>query len=56
MSRLVKAGNKVVFGDTDGNYIEDRVTKERMYIEEEGGMYALNMWVRRDGKHEGAPF
>ena len=56
VSRLVKAGNKVVFGDEDGNYIEDKVTKERMYIAEEGGMYALKMWVRRDGKHESAPF
>ena len=43
VSKLVKAGNKVVFGDTDGNYIEDRQTQERMYIEEEGGMYALKM-------------
>ena len=56
VSRLVKAGNKVVFGDTDGNYIEDRVSKERMYIEEEGRMYDLNMWVRRDGTHESALF
>ena len=26
VSKLVRAGNKVVFGDTDGNYIEDKET------------------------------
>ena len=33
----VKAVDKVVFGEEDGNYIEDMQSKERMYIEEEGG-------------------
>ena len=56
VSKIVKAGNRVVFGDDEGNFIEDKATKERMYIEEEGGMYALKMWVRRDGLHADAPF
>ena len=43
-------------GDDGGSYIEDKVTKERIFIEEEGGMYALKMWVRKDGLHKDAPF
>ena len=61
VSKVVKQGNKVVFGELDhhGNtvsYIEDNVTKERLWIEEENGMYALKMWVRSDGKEAEAPF
>jgi len=61
VSKVVSRGNKVVFGELDdhGNklsYIEDNVTKERLWIEEENGMYALKMWVRRDGKEAEAPF
>ena len=56
VSKAVKAGNKVVFGDDEGGYIEDKLTKERIWIEEEGGMYALKMWVRKDGLHKDAPF
>ena len=51
----------MVFGEIDemGNkisYIEDNTTGERLWIEEENGMYALKMWVRCDGKEAGAPF
>ena len=55
VSKIVKAGNRLVFGDDEGNYIEDKTTKERTWIEEEGGMYALKMWVRKDGLHKDAP-
>ena len=34
VSKIVKAGNKVVFGDEDGSYIEDKMTKENIFIEE----------------------
>ncbi len=51
----------MVFGEIDelGNkisYIEDNTTGERLWIEEENGMYALKMWVRSDGKAAEAPF
>ena len=52
----MKAGNKVVFGDDEGSYIEDKLTNERIFTEEEGGMYALKIWVRKDGRHKDAPF
>ena len=61
VSKVVSHGNKVVFGELDayGNkisYIEDNETKERLWIQEENGMYALKMWVRSDGKEAEAPF
>ena len=61
VSKMVNHGNKVVFGEIDGqgnriSYIEDNVTKERLWIEEENGMYALKVWVRSDGKEAEAPF
>ena len=45
--RIVAAGHRVVF-DAE-SYIEDTTTGERMYLEEEEGMYVLNMWVRNEG-------
>jgi hypothetical protein len=61
VSKVVGQGNKVVFGEFDEydntmSYIEDNITKERLWMVEGNGMYALKMWVRRDGKEEGAPF
>ena len=46
VSKITKAGNRVVF-DEDGSYIEDKVTGQKMWMEHEGGMYTLKMWVRR---------
>ncbi len=42
VSRLAKQGYRVVF-DTD-SFIEDKTTGEKMWLTEEGGMYALNLW------------
>ena len=61
VSKMVSHGNKVVFGELDNNggrisYVEDNTTKERLWIEEENGMFALKVWVRTDGKEAEAPF
>jgi len=45
--RIVNAGHRVVF-DAE-SFIEDTTTGERMYLEEEEGMYVLNMWVHNEG-------
>ena len=45
VSTAVKAGNRVVF-DEDGSYIENRETGQIIWLVEEGGMYALKMWVK----------
>ena len=46
VAKTVKAGNRVVF-EEEASYIEDKVTGERMYLEERGGMYMLKLWVNR---------
>jgi hypothetical protein len=46
--KVVGAGNRVVFDEV--SYIEDKDTKERIYIymEDQGGMYVLKLWVKAD--------
>ena len=44
VSRLVKTDHKVVV-DKGGSYIEDNLTGDRLWLDEEGGMFALKMWV-----------
>ena len=44
--KLVQAGNKVVF-DSSGGYIQEEETRERMTMKEQGGMYMLQLWVKR---------
>ena len=56
VSKMCRAGNKVVFGAPEGNYIEDLKTGERIWMIEEGVMYALKMWVRSDGEAAHEPF
>ena len=41
---MIKAGNRVVF-DSEGSYIEDKVTLERMHMIEEGRMCMLKIWA-----------
>ena len=45
VKKVMKAGNIVVFDD-EGSYIEDKLTNERMWMNEENGMFMLNMWVK----------
>ena len=45
VSKLIKAGNRVVF-EEGGGYIEDLVTGSRLYMKEEGGMFMLRLWAK----------
>ena len=47
VKKIVKAGNRVVFDDEEGSFIEDKKTGERMWVQEENGMYTLRLWVKR---------
>ena len=47
VSKIAKAGNRVVFDD-EGSYIEDKVTGERLWMTEVGGMYSIKLWVSRN--------
>ncbi len=44
VSRMAKSGHRVVF-DVE-SYVGDKETGERMWLTEEGGMYALKLWVK----------
>ena len=46
VSKVVKRGNRVVF-DSDGSYIEHKETGARTWMEQDGGMYSVKMWVSR---------
>ena len=46
VSRMVKAGNRVVF-DEAGSYIENKVSGQKTWLEERNGMYILKLWVQR---------
>ena len=48
VKKVTAAGNRVVFGDNEA-YIEDMTTGDKMWLEQVGGMYALKLWVRREG-------
>ena len=46
--KVVMAGNRVVF-DQDGSFIEDKVTGEKIWLKDDGHMYMLRMWVKKQG-------
>ena len=47
VKKVMSAGNRVVFDD-EGSFIEDKATKERMWLTEQHGMFMLKMWVQKD--------
>ena len=49
VKKVTKAGHRVVL-EEDGGYIEDKVTKEKMWLRQENGMYLLKLWVKKAGK------
>ncbi len=44
--KICQAGNRVIF-DEEGSYIESKGDGERIWLEDQGGMYVLRMWVRK---------
>ena len=48
VSKMVKNGNKIVF-DAAGSYVENIVTKERLWLREDNGVYVLDVLVAPPG-------
>ena len=46
VKKVMRAGNRVVF-DEEGTYIEDKVTGEKIWATDDGGMFMVKMWVNR---------
>ena len=52
VGKLVKSGNRVVF-DEGNCFIENKVTKQGISMEEKNGSYVLKVWIHRD---QSSPF
>ena len=46
VNKVMRAGNRVVF-DEEVTYIEDKVTGEKVWATDDGGMFMVKMWVNR---------
>jgi len=50
VAQIVRSGSRVIF-DKSGSYVEDE-NKERIWMEQQGGLFSLKMWVPREqGPH-----
>ena len=43
--KVMAAGNRVVFDD-EGSFVEDKNTGEKMWMEDNRGMFILKLWVK----------
>ena len=51
VSKIVANGNKAVF-DESGSFIENKRSRERMWMREENGVYVLDVYVASPDHHE----
>ena len=49
VSKMVSAGNRVVFDDAEGNYIMNKKTGHKTYMEKHNGVYKVTMWRQIEG-------
>ena len=49
VSKIAKAGHRVVSEEDEGNYNEDKHTKERNWLIETRGVYSTKMWIKTEG-------
>ena len=50
VSQVIAAGGEVVF-KKGGSYIQEAGGKQRIGLEQRGGLFVLKMWVPRDQSH-----
>ena len=48
VSNIARARKRVIF-DSDGSYIENKETGEKLWAIEVGGLRSVKMWVSRNG-------
>jgi len=46
VDKMLARGNRVIFDD-DGSYIENKYTREKIWLNKDKGMFMLNLWVKR---------
>ena len=47
VAQIVQKGGKVVFSP-QGSYVEHHKTRERLALEQKGGLFMLKMWIPRE--------
>ena len=53
VAQMVQKGNKVVFS-SQGSYVENSKTKERLALEQKGGLFMFKMWIPREENQQRA--
>ena len=46
VKKCTKSGNRVVF-DSEGSHIENKATGKIIWLEEDGNLWSLRMWVKK---------
>ena len=46
VSKATSSGNRVMF-DSDGSFIENKMSGDRTWLKDKNGMYMLKLWVKR---------
>ena len=53
VAQIVQKGGNVVFSP-QGSYVEHPKTKERLTLEQKGGLFMLKMWIPREENQQRA--
>ena len=52
VGKICGAGNRVVFDDEEGSFIENKKTGKKTWLVKRNGVYYFEMWVRKKPKGE----
>ena len=50
--KVIAAGSRVILHEA-GSYIEDKTSGEKIWMREEGGMFMIKLWVKKDFRRPG---
>ena len=53
VGRMCDGGNRVVFDDWSGSYIENKRTGERTPLVKKNGIYTFDLWTKGGGTNKG---
>ena len=55
VAKICGSGNRVVFDDDEGSFIENKSTGKRTWLTKRGGVYFYELWVKKADKKKGKP-
>ena len=53
VAKICGAGNRVVFDEQEGNYIENKATGTKTWMTKRNGVYSYEMWLKKSKKATG---